>query len=97
MGSISSLPSSGTSTVSFNGISSYSSDFQNILQRAVSMAQLPIQALENQQADNQDKIAALQSLNPDVANLGAAVAALGTLAAIGRQHWSNGARHLHDL
>lgn len=75
--------SSVTAPVTFSGISTYSSDFQSILQRAVSIAQIPIQSLQNQESDNQDKINALQTLNPDVANLGSAVAALGNLVANG--------------
>ncbi len=85
MGSISSSPGSSTSSsaVTFNGISSYASDFQAILQRAVETADLPIQALQNEESDNEDKISVLQSLNPDVANLASAIAALGSLASSG--------------
>ncbi len=64
----------------FTGISSYSSDFQTILQREVSIAQLPVKALQNQQTDNLSKKQALVALDPAVASLGSAVAALGTIA-----------------
>ncbi len=70
-----------TGSLFFSGISSYSSDFQSILQRAVSIAQLPIKKLQNEQTDNLSKKQALIALNPAVANLGASVVALGTLAA----------------
>jgi flagellar hook-associated protein 2 len=70
-----------TGSLVFTGISKYSSDLQTILQRAVSIAQLPIKKLQNTQADNLSKKQALIALNPAVANLGAAVSSLGTLAA----------------
>ena len=69
-----------TGSLYFSGISTYSSDFQSILQRAVSIAQLPVKKLQNEQTDNLGKKQALIALNPGVANLGSAVAALGTLA-----------------
>jgi len=72
-----------TAPVTFTGISSYSSDFQSILQRAVSIADLPIQALQTDEANNTSEVQALGDLNPDVASLGSAVAALGSLAATG--------------
>ena len=72
-----------TAPVSFTGISSYSSDFQSILQRAVSIADLPIQALQADETNNTSEVQALGDLNPDVASLGSAVAALGSLAATG--------------
>ena len=65
----------------FTGLSSYSSDFQSIIQRAVSIQQIPITALQRQQTDNLNQKQALIALNPDVASLGSAVAALGTMAA----------------
>jgi flagellar hook-associated protein 2 len=65
----------------FTGISTYSSDFQSIIQRAVSIEQIPITALQTQETNNLNQKQALVALNPDVAALGSAVAALGTLAA----------------
>jgi len=67
----------------FTGISQYSSDFQSILTRSQQIAQLPITALQNQQTDNQNKSQALDTLDPVVADVGSAVASLGTLAANG--------------
>src|ERR1700680_1462151 len=72
-----------TAPLTFTGVSTYSSDLQTILQRAASIAQLPVTALKNTQTDNLNKKAALVSLNPAVASLGSAVAALGSLAANG--------------
>jgi flagellar hook-associated protein 2 len=69
--------------LTFTGVSTYSNDLQTILQRAVSIAQLPVTALKNTQTDNVNKKAALVALNPAVGNVGSAVAALGSLAANG--------------
>ena len=44
---------------------------------------MPVTALKNSQTDNLNKKAALVALNPAVANVGSAVAALGSLAANG--------------
>jgi flagellar hook-associated protein 2 len=74
----------GTSTTAplyFTGVSTYSADFQSIIQRQVAIAQLPVQKLQNEQTDNLSRKQALIALNPAIASIGAAVAALGTLAA----------------
>src|ERR1700694_120002 len=70
-----------TSPLVFTGVSTFSNDFQTVLTRAVSIAKLPEKKLQNEQADNISKKQALIALNPSVANLGAAIAALGTVAA----------------
>lgn len=70
-----------TSTQYFTGLSTYSSDFQSIIQRGAAIAQLPITALQRQQTNNLSQKQALIALNPDVASLGSAIAALGTMAA----------------
>jgi flagellar hook-associated protein 2 len=70
-----------TSTQYFTGLSTYSSDFQSIIQRAASIEQLPITTLQRQQTNNLNQKQALIALNPDVASLGSAIAALGTMAA----------------
>ncbi len=70
-----------TSPLVFTGISTYSSDFQTILQRQQQIDQLPIKALQNRQTDNINKKQALVALDPIVGNLGSAVAALGSIAA----------------
>lgn len=69
-----------TTPLTFSGVSTYSSDLQQVLSRAVSIAQLPLTALQNDQADVQGKIQALQTLNPTVAAVGADITALGNLA-----------------
>src|ERR1700676_4882566 len=65
----------------FTGLSTYSSDFQSIIQREVSIQQLPITALQTEQTNNLNQKQALIALNPNVASVGAAIGALGTLAA----------------
>jgi flagellar hook-associated protein 2 len=64
----------------FTGLSSYSSDFQSILDRGNQIAQLPITKLQNEQSDNLSKKQALIGLNPTVDSLGSAITALGTVA-----------------
>src|SRR5438093_201464 len=64
----------------FTGISSFSSDFQTVLNRAVSIASLPLKRLQNDDVDILQKKQLLGSLNSAVGALGASVAALGTVA-----------------
>jgi flagellar hook-associated protein 2 len=80
MGTTGSNLASDTAPLYFTGLSSYSSDFQTIIQRAVQIAQIPVTNLQNQETANTAKIVELQTLNPEVSALGADVAALGTLA-----------------
>jgi flagellar capping protein FliD len=71
---------SPTSPLYFTGVSTYSNDFQSIIQRQVAIAKLPVQKLQNDQTDNLNKKQALVALDPAVMTLGSAIAALGTLA-----------------
>lgn len=84
MGTVAATPASSaaatTAALSFTGISTYSSDFQAILQREDAIAQLPITALQNTQTDNLNVKQALIALNPVVSTLASSVAALGQLA-----------------
>ena len=59
-----------TAPLSFTGVSTFSNDFQAILTRGVSIAQLPIRQLQNRQSDNVQKIQLLTGLNGAVAALG---------------------------
>jgi flagellar hook-associated protein 2 len=63
-------------TATFNGTSTYASSLQQVISRAVSFAALPLQQLENQYNDTQNKIAAAQSLQQQVTAVNAAVQAL---------------------
>jgi flagellar hook-associated protein 2 len=64
----------------FTGLSSFSSDFQSIIQRAVQIADIPVANLQNEQAANTAHQNALTALEPTVSALGMDVANLGTLA-----------------
>jgi flagellar hook-associated protein 2 len=64
----------------FTGLSSFSSDFQSIIQRAVQIASLPVQNLQNQEATNSAQLNALNAMDPGVTAVGADVVALGALA-----------------
>jgi len=82
MGTTSTTPSASSVTAPqyFTGVSTYSSDFQSIIQRAVQIAQLQVTPLQNEVTDNTSKITALQGLDPSVSALGSDVAALAALA-----------------
>lgn len=67
----------GITPLSFTGVSTFSNDFQTILTRAVSIAQLPIKALQNHQSDilaekqlTTGLASALSDLSTSVSNLG---------------------------
>jgi flagellar hook-associated protein 2 len=60
----------------FTGISDFSSDFQLIVDRAVSIASLPIQGMQNDQADLVVKKQLLTTLSDDVAMLAESIATL---------------------
>jgi flagellar hook-associated protein 2 len=90
MGTTSSTPGSNSSTAAsaasitapiyFTGLSSFSSDFQSIIQRAVQIADIPVENLQNEQATNTAQENALTALEPTVTALGTDVANLGALA-----------------
>jgi flagellar hook-associated protein 2 len=67
----------------FTGISQFSEDFQTIVDRALAIAQLPIQSMQNQQADLITKKQLLATLGSKIQTLANAVAALGGQGASG--------------
>jgi flagellar hook-associated protein 2 len=69
--------------ITFSGLSEYSSDFQSILDRAQSIADLPLQSLDNEQTNLQSEVSAAQSLQSTVGTLTSAVQALGSLGSTG--------------
>ena len=69
-----------TAPIAITGLSTFSNDFQSILGRAVSIAQLPLRALQNKEADLLQKKQLLVGLNSVVAGVGSAIASLGTVA-----------------
>jgi flagellar hook-associated protein 2 len=65
----------------FTGVSQYSGDLQSVLTRAVQIAQLPVQALQNEDQVVLSKETALGSLQTSVNTLATDLTNLGTLAA----------------
>jgi flagellar hook-associated protein 2 len=63
----------GISPLTFSGISSYSADFQTILTRAVQVARLPVQQLQNQQTDLLQQKTLAGSLNTSMERLATAL------------------------
>jgi flagellar hook-associated protein 2 len=64
----------------FTGVSEYSDDFQTILNRAVAIASLPVQAIQNEQALLIAKKQALTSLGAKIDGLASAVKNVGMVA-----------------
>lgn len=62
--------------LTFTGISKYSTDFQTILSRAVSIANLPAKAIQNQQTDLVQKKLITANLQTAAAGLSSSLAAL---------------------
>lgn len=77
--SSSSTSSSLFTPLQFTGISQYSSDFQSILSRAVGIAQLPIQQLQQQEATITQQESDLSTVTGDVTAVQSALQALGQL------------------
>jgi flagellar hook-associated protein 2 len=71
--STSATPSSSLPTLSFNGSSTYSSSFQQVLTRAVDLASLPMQQVQNDVTTLQSKQSALTSLGTTMMALQTAV------------------------
>ncbi len=59
----------GLSPLTFTGVSSYSSDFQSILTRAVNIASLPLKQLQNTESDLLQRKAQLSSFGDSVTSL----------------------------
>jgi flagellar hook-associated protein 2 len=71
--------SSSFAPLQFTGISQYSSDFQQILSRAVSIAQIPVMQLTNQQTQIATQETTLGNLNSSVSALGSVLQTIGKL------------------
>ncbi|HEY3743866.1 MAG TPA: flagellar cap protein FliD N-terminal domain-containing protein, partial [Bryobacteraceae bacterium] len=72
-----------TAPLTFNGVSTYSSDFQSILTRAVGIASLPLTALQNSDADVLQKQTELQSFGQSVSTLTSAFSQLTSAVSSG--------------
>jgi flagellar hook-associated protein 2 len=66
--------------LAFTGISSYSSDFQTVLSRAVSIASLPLKKLQNDDTDLIQKKQLLGSFNGALTGLADSLTAIGRVA-----------------
>jgi flagellar hook-associated protein 2 len=74
---------SSSSIPGFNGTSTYASDLQTVITRAVSIASLPITQLQNQQSTFTSQQSALQTLGNDFQNLQTALSSLDSAASSG--------------
>jgi flagellar hook-associated protein 2 len=79
---VSTTPSALT-PLSFTGVSNYANDFQSVISRAVSIAQLPITALTNHQSDITSEGQLASGLQSAVASLATMVTNLGNLGTNG--------------
>lgn len=69
------------SPLAFTGISRFSADFQTIIIRALSIANIPVRQLQNEQANLIGKKQLLSELRTTVGTLASTVTTLGTLGA----------------
>jgi len=67
--------------VTLNGVSQYSTDLQNILNRAVQIAQIPLTILQNKDSDTLTRETQLGTLSTAVSGLAASLTSLGSVAA----------------
>lgn len=65
--------------LAFTGISKFSTDFQTILSRAVNIASIPVQQLQNQQANLLTKKQLLSDLRNSVGSLASSLSGMGNL------------------
>jgi flagellar hook-associated protein 2 len=78
MGTTSSASSSLSTPVTFNGQSTFSSSFQQVLQRAVSIASLPMQQLESEVTTLQGQQSDLNNMESTFGSLQSALQAIST-------------------
>ena len=71
----------GLTPLTFTGLSTFSNDYQTILNRATQIAQLPVTMLQNQDVDVLQKKTLLGNLNSAVGALVTSLSSLGTTAA----------------
>ncbi len=71
------------SSTIFNGTSRYSTDFQQVITRAVNIASLPITQLSQQKLKLQDQVTALNGLQASYSAVASVLAGIGTAASSG--------------
>jgi flagellar hook-associated protein 2 len=69
----------GLTPLTFTGVSKYSNDFQTILNRAVSIASIPLKSLQNQQADLIQKKVLTTNLEDATSGLASSLSALASI------------------
>lgn len=69
----------GVTPLVFTGVSQYSDDFQTILNRAVSVATVPVRRMQNEQADLLEKKQLLTELSAAASELGSVIAEIGDI------------------
>jgi flagellar hook-associated protein 2 len=74
----SSAPTSSSTPITFNGSSTYSSAFQQVITRAVNIASLPLQSLQTSVSNLTSQQAALGTIGTDFNALQSAIQALGS-------------------
>jgi flagellar hook-associated protein 2 len=74
------MSTSAFTPITLTGVSQYSSDLQSVLNRAVQIAQIPVQQLQNRDSNVLQQKNLLASLQGDVSSLAISLQALGTLA-----------------
>src|SRR3989442_8911564 len=67
--------------LTFTGVSTFSSDFQTILDRASNIAQIPVRQLQNKDSDVLQRKTLLSGLSGAITDLAASLKSLGTTAA----------------
>lgn len=73
------MSTTGITPLKFTGVSTFSTDFQTIIDRAVKIASLPITQMQNQQADLLSKKTLLSGLNGNLQSVYSAMSDLATL------------------
>jgi flagellar hook-associated protein 2 len=74
------LPDLSITPITLTGTSTYASDFQSILNRAVQIAEIPLTALQNSDATVLQEKTDMSNLGGTVSTLASSLQALGTLA-----------------
>ena len=74
----SSSSSTGSSSGTFTGASDYSQDLQDVISRAVAIAELPVTQLTNQESALQSQSTELSTIDSDLTALQTAIQGVGT-------------------
>src|SRR5580698_7555587 len=75
------MSTSSTTPITFNGSSTYSSAFQQVITRAVGIASLPVTSLQTRVSELSSQQTTLTGVGADFSALQSAIQALGTATA----------------